>query len=175
MKIAIDVGHARATGARGEGLEEHEVCAQLAHLLQAELAGRGGESAVIDFPGLSNRGDLLTTVKTINAGNYALSVSLHCDSSNKPSARGAHVCYYSTQGARLATCIAAHLCALLPGRANKTMLRSDLYILKSTLPVAVLCECGFLTNAGDANLLRSNPQAVAKAIAAGLLDYMAVA
>lgn len=33
MKIAIDIGHARQTGARGCGLEEHALCARMAPLL----------------------------------------------------------------------------------------------------------------------------------------------
>ena len=170
MKIAIDIGHARATGARGHGLEEHAVAEWLAEDLSAALTRAGHEVGVIDFPNLSNKADFIATVDVINSERYDLSISLHCDSSDNASAKGAHVIYTSTRGEVYATAIARHLCALLPGRANKTVRRSNLYVLNNTRCPAVLVECGFISNADDARVLREQPESIAAAIAAGIQD-----
>lgn len=170
--IAIDVGHARATGARGNGLEEHEVCTRIAEALRAELVAHGYEVCVVDFPGLSNGADLVATAKAVNAAGADLSVSLHCDASDNAGAKGAHVIYTSKRGGKCAEQIAKHLCALMPGRANRTVQRGNLYVLNNTKCPAVLCECGFITNKEDAYMQRHGVQTIALAIAQGVREYM---
>lgn len=169
MKIAIDIGHARGTGATGNGLQEHEVCVALGRLL-AEYLGNSNAVEVLDFPGLSNAGDLRETVAAVNAGQFDLCVSLHCDASQNAAARGAHVIYVSAAGERYAEAIAQHLCPIMPGRANRTVRRGDLYVLNNTRCPAVLVECGFLTNSRDADMLRHEAYRIARAIAAGVAD-----
>lgn len=176
-RIAIDIGHARGTGAAGNGLQEHEVCARIAQELKERLESFTLESYsadIIDFPDKSNSADLTATVKAINAGGYDVSVSLHADASDNPDAHGAHVCYYSARGKDLAEEIALRLCPQMPGRAAKTVKRTDLYVLKKTKPVAVLVECGFITNAGDANRMWENPDKVATSIALGIAAYLQI-
>jgi N-acetylmuramoyl-L-alanine amidase len=189
-KICIDVGHAAGTGARGNGLEEHGVAVQIATYLARYLRGHGHTVSVIDYPQLSNDGDLAATVRAINAGNYDLSVSLHCDSSDNPKACGAHVCHHrnyhddgtytdSVQGKALAQAIAVPLCTLLPGRADTVQARPDktkkltsLKVLRETRPPAVLCECSFISNANDAEMMKKRPEIIAQAIGQGILDYI---
>lgn len=172
IKIAIDVGHARLTGARGNGYEEHDLCSQIAPLLKSQLERYGFQADIIDFPALPNKADLVETVKAINSGNYAFSVSLHCDAADNADAHGAHVCYVSPAGNRLAEAIARHLCPLMPGRANRTVKRTGLYVLNNTICTAVLIECGFITHAGDCRILAEAPDTLAAAIAAGIKDYL---
>lgn len=168
MKIAIDIGHARSTGATGNGLQEHEVCTRLAPLLAQRLQELRHEVAVLDFPGRTNSGDLAETVRAINAGGYDLSVSLHCDSSQKSSSRGAHVICKTQAGKRFAAAVASRLCPLMPGRANHVIMRDDLYVLYATRCPAILVECGFLSNPRDADMLRHELPRIAAAIAAGI-------
>jgi len=172
MKVAIDVGHARMTGARGNGQEEHDLCARMAPLLKAYLEEAGVQADVIDFPDLDNRGDLAATVRAINAGGYDASVSLHCDASDHAAACGAHVCYVSQRGEKLARAIAEPLCALLPGRAQRVVRRGDLYVLKHTVCPAVLAECGFITNEGDCHALVHEPGRLMRAVADGLKEFL---
>lgn len=191
MKIAIDIGHANGTGARGGGHEEHEVAAKLAILLQNELEKKGLEAVIIDFPWLDNRQDLNKTIEEANHGGYELGISLHLDSASKiieeeengilvqsevpnPIPHGAHVCYYpaSKKGKRLASLIAAHLSKVLPGRAETTVARSNLAVLKKTRPTWVLCECGFITNPADLELVLSCPGKVVGAIVSGVEEYI---
>ena len=171
MNIAIDIGHARNTGAVGNGLEEHAVNTVIAPLLADRLRKYGHTVDIIDYPDKSNTDDLNATVRAVNAGGYDLCISLHCDSSDNPVARGAHVCYVSNGGMELAQCIAWHLCALLPGRAEMTVRRTNLAILSQTRPISVLCECGFITHLHDSKIQRDDPDSIAKAIADGVNDY----
>lgn len=173
-RIAIDIGHANKTGARGNGYEEHEMCAMLARHVKKHLESykvQQFQADIIDFPTQSNSGDLSATVTAINAGGYDASVSLHMDAATTPNAHGAHVCYYSTSGKVLANEIAIRLCPQMPGRANKTVKRDNLYVLKKTKPVAVLVECGFITNTNDAAWVKKAPDKVALSIALGIAAF----
>ena len=175
-RIAIDIGHANKTGARGNGYDEHEMCATLAKSVKAALESYKTQTFaadIIDFPEKSNTGDLTATVSAINAGGYDASVSLHMDAASVPTAHGAHVCYYSTSGKVLANEIALRLCPQLPGRANRIVKRDNLYVLKHTKPVAVLVECGFITNPPDAKWVAEHPDKVALPIALGIAAFLA--
>ena len=129
MNIALDIGHANNTGSRGNGLEEHATAKTIADHLAPMLRAQGHNVTVIDYPYMDNDDDLEATVKAINAGGYDISISIHCDSSDSPSPRGAHVCHHRTyhddgtctdsaQGKALAEAIAGPLCKLMPGRAD---------------------------------------------------------
>ena len=195
-RIAIDIGHARCTGARWY-VDEHDTCATLAEEVKRVLESfkvDTFQADIIDFPDKTNSGDLSASAKTVNAGGYDVCVSLHMDFASKvlgyeqivnedgttesvaiygadPEPHGAHVCYYSTNGKRLASEIAMRLCPHLPGRAKQTVKRTDLYILKQTKPVAVLVECGFCSNEYDAAVVKKQAYVIARAIALGIAAY----
>ncbi len=169
--IVIDIGHARNTGARGNGYEEHARCGQTAARLAERLRAAGYAVTVLDYPERTNRGDLAATVAAANGiGRVDFGISLHMDAAADPQPQGAHVCYVSETGRRMAEAIAAPLCKLLPGRACAVVRRTDLYVLNHTLAPWVLCECGFITNPGEAEMA---PEAVADVIARGVNDYFA--
>ena len=173
MKIAIDIGHARNTGAVGVTKEnEHEVSARVAWHLKDFLDKQGHAADIVDFPWESNTDDLNHAIKAVAAGGYELCISLHCDSHTNASACGAHACYYSSAGQKLAACIAYSLATLMPGRAEKTVKRTGLAILNSTRPVAVLVEMGFITNATDALIQRDHPDLIAQRIGQGIINYL---
>lgn len=185
--IIIDIGHARGTGARGNGMEEHARCEQIAGHLANRLRADGYAVTVLDYPDSTNSADLVATVKAANGiSRAAFGISLHMDAASRPveevdeesermvwnepnpEPHGAHICYVSNTGKRMAESIARWLCALLPGRASKTVKRGDLYILKQTRAPWVLVECGFITNPEDA---ATEPEQVAECIAAGVRHY----
>lgn len=175
IRIAIDIGHARNTGASGCGHREHDMCATIAAELKHKLETYKHphiHADIIDYPDTTNSADLAATARAINAGSYAASVSLHMDAADNESAHGAHICYYSATGKKLAAEIALRLCPQMPGRAHQTIHRPDLYILKHTKPVAVLVECGFITNPGDAGWAYHNPDKIATSIALGIAAYL---
>ena len=178
MNIALVIGHAKGTGARGNGLEEHDVACVIARHLFTALKEQGHTVHVLDFPDKGNTEDLNATIKAANADGYNFGISLHCDCAHdQPNARGAHVCFYpgSVQGSRLAACIAEPLSRLLPGRANTVQSRPGLTILKKTRMPWVLCECGFISNTEDVDVMKYHPEHIADAIAEGVREYVAQA
>lgn len=174
MKIAIDIGHADGTGARGNGREEHALAAKIASHLFSQLIDAGHDPSIIDFPTDSNRDDLNQTISIANTNNYDFGVSIHLDAADVVSAHGAHVCFYpgSVESAKLATCVASPLCQLLPGRANSIVARSNLAVLKKTRAPWILCECGFITNPTDCDMAVNHPGSIANAIAQGIRDFI---
>lgn len=191
MKIALDIGHANNTGARGNGIEEHATALIIAKNLANQLKNEGHEITLIDYPYKNNEDDLNATVRAINNGNHDISISIHCDSAGSASACGAHVCHHrnyrndgtysdSARGKKLAQAIAQPLCKLMPGRADHVQARPDrsckpsktsLYVLKASIPPSVLIECGFISNPNDSEIMKNNPQAIARAIAEGIKTY----
>ena len=184
--IIIDIGHARNTGAVGSGLQEHTRCGQIAGHLRAKLEAAGYMVTVIDFPDKDNRADLVATAESANRLPCTFGISLHMDAATQavdvvdedgdhvtrwvanPKPSGAHVCYVSATGKRIAESIARYLSTLLPGRAERVQKRTDLYILTHTRAPWVLCECGFITNPRD---VQATPEAIATAIANGVSHY----
>lgn len=173
MKVVIDIGHANGTGSTGNSLEEHAVSTVIAKHLVRELDNLGHESITLDFPRESNDHDLSLTVKEANtlADEWDIVVSLHCDWSSNANAHGGHVCYLGSTGKRLANCISKHLCALMPGRADKVVKRKGLYLLRKTKDPAVLAEVGFISNQDDAVMMSQHPNMIATAIAIGIDDF----
>lgn len=169
--ILIDIGHARMTGASAHGWHEHEEMAAFAPVLAEALQALGFRTTVLDYPELSNEADLAATVAEANRLRPDFILSLHMDSSGNESARGAHVCYTSAKGERMARCIAGYLCDLFPGRAEPVVKRPGLYVLRKTHAPAVLIETCFISHAGDVALFHRYPRMAATAIANGVSLY----
>lgn len=171
-KVVIDIGHAARTGATGCGYEEHSLMVPLAMHLEVLLRDAGHEVVVLDFPKESNGEDLQKTVDAANAEAPDFGISLHCDWADNEFARGAHACYRSQGGKRLAQAVMKHLGKWMLGRADKINLRRNLKVLNQTKAVWVLVECGFITNPQDAVKMHNNPQVIALHIARGVIDYI---
>ena len=72
--------------------------------------------------------------------------------------------------------------ALLDGIIDSTNLRNrgmkqspNLYVLKNATTPAVLVEMGFISNAGDAELLSTSPDLFAQGLYNGILNYFNLA
>lgn len=172
MRIGIDIGHAKGTGASSNQLNEHEECKGIAKELTSFLEGRGDVVFEIDFPEKDNATDLNFTIERANKLSLDFGISLHCDCSSNPQARGGHAIYYPTSplGKRLAGAIGNELSKVLRGRANTSVPRANLAVLKKTSCPWVLVECGFLSNVKDAKIIKNNKKQIAKAILDGIND-----
>ena len=61
----------------------------------------------------------------------------------------------------------------ITGLRNRGMaVRTGLYVLRKTAMPAILLELGFITNPGDAFLMRDNPGLFAEGIYRGIVDYL---
>jgi len=173
LRIALDIGHARNTGAVGESkeIQEHDLCTRLALELWRLLTLQGHDARLFDFPTLSNAADLNETVKAVNAWSPDILISLHANWAASKTVKGAYVLYQSEGGRILAEAIAAPLVRVLPGWHSLTEKRTGLAILGQTKPVAVLVEAGFITSKHDSDMLRYNREPIAEAIAEGVAAY----
>lgn len=177
--IIVDIGHADRTGASGNGLEEHAVNVEVGKHLVARLKAAGLKVVRLDFPHEDNTTDLVKTVREANRVDAVLGISLHSDSAESAKARGGHAEYNkgSVRGKRLATCVGKRIAALLPGRAEVVRSRPNatqgsLMVLRETRAPWVLVEGGFISNSEDARVMRAEPERLAEAYCAGILDYL---
>lgn len=121
--------------------------------------------------------DMRSRVEMVNAAGADMAVSIHQNSFTESSSRGAQVFYHtgSEEGKRLAEILQDQLKATLKD-GNHRMAKSNdsYYMLKKTECAICICECGFLSNPEEAELLpdESYQEKVAWAIHLGILQYL---
>ena len=108
-----------------------------------------------------------------NSGKYDLILELHLNASYNKKAEGAEVLYYpsSMKGKKAAACIQAELSKIFKDRGIRG--RSDLYMLKRTIPVALIVESFFCTSEADYKKANSSAERkkIAEAIGRGVYNY----
>ena len=97
-------------------------------------------------------------------------VSVHLNSGQREGADGIETYFYSGKSAGLAAAIHCRL-QRAAGTEDRHVRRRGFYVLRYARGVAVLCECGFLTNRAEASrlLTASHRERLAQAIAAGIV------
>lgn len=122
--------------------------------------------------------DMEKRISVIEEARPALAVSIHQNSYPRESIHGAQVFYYkdSPQGQKLAAALQQNLIRLADPDNKRTEKANDSYYLlkRSSVPL-VIAECGFLSNAREAEKLCSDAyqDRVAWAIHMGILQYLA--
>jgi N-acetylmuramoyl-L-alanine amidase len=172
--IVIDAGHGgRDPGARGlSATTEKQINLDIAMSLVRLLQARGAK--VITTRNGDRFVELDDRASTADSSRADLFVSVHADSSKKPSVSGTTVYISrqpSTQSSHAARCIAAALehagieCRGVHGAGYR--------VLVGHSRPAVLVECGFLTNGSDAQRLNNAgfKSKVAEAIADGIAQH----
>lgn len=182
IKIYIDQGHNPQNpnaGAEGNGLREQDIVFRVGIDL-AELLRRSGNYEVrLSRPtattqvGSSNTTSLRLRVSDANSWGADYFISIHTNASSIPSATGSEAFAFSEPSAafNLGEDILFWLNRTtgLNNRGMKT--RTNLYVLRKTVMPAVLVELGFITNAGDANLMNTRPDLFADGIYRGIVEY----
>ena len=117
--------------------------------------------------------DLNKRKQIIESCNADLVVSIHLNSFTNTSAHGAQVFYKpnSEQSKQLANTI-QELFAKNLYKARTTAQKGDFFILNCTDAIGVLCECGFLSNPEEEQLLTTEDylQKISYNIAMGILS-----
>jgi len=176
--IVIDPGHGgRDPGAwKAKGvvsrLPEKTIVLDIARKLNRLLTGRGAKVVMTrtadQFPSLEHR------AAVAERSHADLFVSIHADSFHEPNVSGAKVYIYlqaSPQSQKAAhRMIAAFKRA---GIHDRGIQRRNFHVLREHSRPAILIECGFLSNAGDARRLNSDSyrSRLAAVIADGVGDY----
>jgi N-acetylmuramoyl-L-alanine amidase len=124
----------------------------------------------------SKSGDMSRRKLTANASRADIFVSIHQNSFNSSSVRGAQVFYFneSDNSKKLAVSIQSQL-KEFADPTNKFLPKPNdkYFVLKQTAMPAVIVECGFLSNAAERKKLSTDEyqEQIAWAIYAGIVDY----
>jgi len=181
-KIFIDQGHNPVNpnaGAEGNGLREQDITFEigriLADLLNAnpDFEARTSRRTITEQLGTSTGSSLSARVRAANEWGADAFLSLHTNASANSSATGveAYAFRIGSDGFRLGEDTARAL-ALITGLPYRgTFARPSLYVLRRTAMPAALLEMGFISNPGDAALMRDQPDLFALGIYNGILEY----
>lgn len=175
MRLFLNPGHAPDgnpdPGACGHGLRECDVAKNVADLVAGYLAAAG-----VEVVGCLQSDNLHEVVSASNNSDADVFISIHCNACNG-TANGTEVWHFyeSGVGEKLAQCIQNQIVDELRtvdrGVKGAKPGVNGLYVLSNTDAVAVLVELAFIDHAGDAELLRSQQDEFARAIARGVTDY----
>lgn len=121
--------------------------------------------------------DMKNRVKMVENCHADLVVSIHQNSYDKKSVKGAQSFYYSgsTEGKALAEAIQNQLLRIDSQNHRATKPNKDYYLLKKIKQPMVIVECGFLSNPEEENKLVDElyQEKVAWKIQMGILNYLA--
>lgn len=182
VKIYIDQGHNPTNpnaGAEGNGLREQDITYEIGRRLYLLLESDPNYEARLSRPtketqlGTSNASSLSARTTDANSWGADYFISIHCDASDIPSASGSSAFVYAlgTRAALFGRSVLNSMCDFtgLPNRGLSA--RPTLYVLRKTVMPAVLVETGFITNEGDAFLLKNNPEIFAEGMYNGINNY----
>jgi N-acetylmuramoyl-L-alanine amidase len=178
--IVIDPGHGGSdTGAMHNGLVEKDLTLDISKRLRAILIARGWQVKMtrdtdVDVlaPNDSARDELQARDDVANHAGARLFVSVHINSFTSGDLNGTTTYYYKADSYALAQAVHARLSGTLP-TSDDGIRKDNFYVIHHASMPAILVETAFLSNSGDAELLRSSAflQKVAGGIADGIGDY----
>jgi N-acetylmuramoyl-L-alanine amidase len=180
--VAICVGHSRSGDDGAEsvsGVSEWQFNQDLARMVAAELELLGVQSFVVDEYEGNGYGAAMRWVSShLEQKHASLALELHFNAANG-GARGHEWLFWasSKRSSRLATCLLARYQTAFPeipmrGIKPKTAGDRGAEFLKLTHCPSVICEPFFGDNKEDWQTAISRKPDIARAIAAGIHDYL---
>ena len=189
--LIIDPGHGGVDGGAVSvnGVNESVINLDIAKKMELMCEFMGfpvlmtRESEELDYPddcttiAARKRHDQKSRVAFINAAENAVVLSIHQNSFQSSSVRGAQVFYYtgSEQGQQFAQIMQQQLVEILdPSNTRVCKENSSYYLLKKTSVPLVIVECGFLSNPEEAAMLQTEEfqDRTADAICMGIQKYL---
>src|SRR5438270_9213685 len=148
--VVIDAGHGGFDrgGIPGQRVAEKTMTLDVAQRLKAVLTAYGYR--VVMTRDRDVFVPLGTRVAIANSYRDAIFVCIHFNAARRGSANGIETYFYSSQSLPLASAIHYYVAGGAP-TPNRGVRRRGFYVLRKTTIPAVLVECGFLTNATEAN------------------------
>ena len=185
IKIYIDQGHNPVNpnaGAEGNGLREQDLVYTIGQRLADRLRADPNYEVRLSRPtrqtqlGTSNATSLAARVNEANRWGADYFISLHTNAASNPSASGSEAYAYArgTRAFAFAEDILTSLTDITGLRDRGVQPRPGLYVLRKTQMPATLVELGFITNPGDAALMRDDPDLFAEGIYRGIKEYTGV-
>ncbi len=174
--VVIDAGHGGFDrgGIPGQRVPEKTMTLDVAQQLKAVLTAYGYRVVMTRDSDVFVR--LGTRVAIANSYPDAIFVCIHFNAAPRRSANGIETYFYSSQSLPLASAIHYYVAGGAP-TPNRGVRRRGFYVLRKTTIPAVLVECGFLTNAGEAQYAQSSAyqQKLAEEIGRGIRERSLVA
>ena len=177
MKVFINPGHCPGIdpGAVNKTLEitEADIVRDIGTRVTDYLDKAGCEVMLLQSNNLNGEAPGENICATANYWPADVFVSLHCNAFNG-NAKGTETCVYSLYGesAKLGQRIQNQLVNSLGTVDRGLKERTGLAVLKATTMPAALVEIAFIDNADDAGILMNCKDAIARAIARGITDYL---
>lgn len=182
IKIFIDQGHNPQginAGAEGFGLREQDITYQVGIYLRNILnedprfEARTSRNTPEQSLGYSNTSSLAERVRLANTWPADYFLSIHCNANTNPNINGTECYVYEnySQSYYLGERILLSIVSRLGTFNNGVRINPSLYVLRRTNMPAVLIELAYITNASDAEKLRTRQYDFAYAIYEGLLTY----
>lgn len=165
--VVIDAGHGGIDGGvtgKRTGVKESElnldVCKKISDCLEEKVISsvltRKNQEGLYGLPtkGFKKR-DMNKRKNIIDNSNAKIVISVHMNSCPYPERSGAQVFYKKgdEKSLKLAKKLQEKLNSLPECNKKSSVLTGDYFMLNCTDKVAVLVECGFLSNSHDENLL----------------------
>lgn len=175
--IAVDDGHGQNTAGKRtpDGYKENEFNHYTKEYLIDELEYNGFK--IVDVSPTRDDNSLSDRCNRANKGNADIFISIHFNAYTgewQTKASGLESYYFpgSVEGEKLCNKIHSQL---IKGtkQNNRGVKTANFYVLKNTSMPAVLCECGFMDNKTEADLMKSTSfrKECSKEIAKGICDY----
>ena len=185
IKIYIDQGHNPVNpnaGAEGHGLREQDLVYTIGQRLADLLRANPDYEVRLSRPtresqlGTSTGTSLSARVNEANRWGADYFISLHTNAASSASASGSEAYVYdrNSRAFGFAQDILTNLTDVTGLRDRGVASRPGLYVLRKTRMPATLVELGFITNPGDATLMRDNPGLFAEGIYRGIREYTGV-
>src|SRR5206468_5879856 len=152
--VVIDAGHGGFDrgGIPGQRVAEKTMTLDVAQRLNSVLTAYGYRVV------MTRDSDVFvplgTRVAIANSYRDAIFVCIHFNAARRGSASGIETYFYSSQSLPLASAIHYYVAGGAPS-SNRGVRRRGFYVLRRTTIPSVLVECGFLTNAAEANYAQS--------------------
>lgn len=176
-KVFINPGHCPGIdpGAVNNalGITEADIVHDIGTMVTDYLDKAGCEVQLLQSDNLNYDGVGECVVQAANDWPADVFVSLHCNAFNGQ-AQGTETCVYSVAGesGKLGQCIQTQLVNSIGTVDRGLKERTGLAVLKATTMPAALVEIAFIDNADDAGILMNCKDAIARAIARGVTDYI---
>ena len=173
MKIFLSAGHGGSDpGAIGNGLKEKDINLQIMLACHAELVQHG---LTVVCSRTSDANDPVSEeVKEANASGADLAVSFH---TNAGGGNGSESYYYAgnNKGKKLAE-LCEKYTMQIGQNSRGAKAGNHLYFIKKTNMTAVLCECAFIDNASDIDIVNTvaEQQKFGVAYAKAILEYCGI-
>ena len=163
ITVVIDAGHGGIDGGVvgvSTGTKESDINLSISKYLMKYLQNDGynvvltrSNSAAVCDGKYSKRADMRARRDILAAATPDLVISIHCNSYPTTSVKGAQAFFASSSiGERFATTVQNYFNEVLNER-DRSAAVGDYYILNCSEYPSILCECGFLSNPQEENLL----------------------